>query len=995
MAMYIENDTPPGLKLRCTLHGSRSALTKIAWSLDGQTIACGSIDHNVYLWNAWTGEPRYTLKGHTRVVSSATWSPDGQTLASGSDDGTVMLWNVQTGTLFRTLKGHRRNVTSVAWSSDGRTLASGSDDGTIRVWNAKNGKLLRILTEHADRVLCLVWSPDGQTLASASFDMTIRLWDSNEGKLLKVLAGHTDHILSVAWSPDGQTLASASTDRTIRLWKANIGQQTTVLEEHTDSVLSVSFSADGRFVASKSLDNTIRLWYCETWETITMPSQWGVWPYSGLAFHPKAPVLATLGDGDRVIHIWELDINTLQRRVSGIHSVQYRNTKVVLVGDSGVGKSALGLVLSGQSFRATDSTHGRYVWTFDDQEVDLGNGRKETREILLWDLAGQPGYRLIHQLHLNEVAVALILFDARSETDPFAGVRYWDRALRQAWRLQGDSAPPMKKFLISARADRGRISASKERIEFFMHELGFDGYYETSAKEGWGIEILAMAIREAVIWEAFPRVSASELFQNIKAFLLAQKKTGRLLSIADDLYQGFLKSKNAPTETEELRAHFDTCLGLVGSRGLILHLNFGNLVLLQPEMLDTYASALVNAARDQPDGMGSILEDDAREGRFRMPEGERIQDKEQEKLLLIATIENLLRREIILRERGDNGMYLVFPSQFTREHSALTDPGGEVVTFGFEGPPLNVYTTLAVRLSQSGQFRTKEMWKNAVAYTANLGGTCGMILRELEEGHGELTLFFDTLASEETCFHFEEFVHAHLQRRALPESIFRRRLFICPGCGTPVTDLQVARRRERGFNWIECNVCENHVSLLDGEERLSMIRPSLAPEMDRVADVQRDREAAKSILQGKISLGDFDVFLCHNDQNKPLVKKIGEQLKEQGIYPWLDEWELQLGRPWESLLEEQKTQIRSAAVFVGREGAPWHQEKLDAILREFVARGCQVITVLLRDVTQKPEPPEFLEGRPWVDFREHDLDPLGHLIGYIIGKQYLTQGFIR
>jgi TIR domain len=125
------------------------------------------------------------------------------------------------------------------------------------------------------------------------------------------------------------------------------------------------------------------------------------------------------------------------------------------------------------------------------------------------------------------------------------------------------------------------------------------------------------------------------------------------------------------------------------------------------------------------------------------------------------------------------------------------------------------------------------------------------------------------------------------------------------------------------------------------------------------------------------------------------VKKIGEQLKEQGIHPWLDEWELQLGRPWESLLEEQKTQIRSAAVFVGREGAPWQQEKLDAILREFVARGCQVITVLLRDVTQTPEPPEFLEGRPWVDFREHDLDPLGHLIGYIIGKQYLTQGFIR
>jgi WD40 repeat protein len=986
MAMNVDDDITPGLKLRRTLQGSRSALTKLAWSPDGQTIASGSNDHIVYLWDTQISKLPRTFTGHTRVVTSVTWSPDGQMLASGSDDNTVRLWNVQAGTSLWTLKGHRRNVTSVAWSGDGHTLASASDDGTIRVWNTKNGKLLQTLTDHADRILCLAWSPDGQTLASASFDNTIRLWDANDGKLLKVLTGHTDHILSVAWSHDGQTLASGSIDRTIRLWNASTGQQTTVLEEHTDSVLCVSFSFDGRFLASKSLDNTIRLWYCNTWETITMPSQWGMWPYSGLAFSPNTPVLATLGEGDRVVHIWDLDINALQRLVPGIHSVRYRNTKAVLVGDSGVGKSALGLVLTGQPFRATASTHGRYVWTFDNQEVDLGSERNETREILLWDLAGQPGYRLIHQLHLNEVAVALVLFDARSETDPFAGVRYWNRALRQAWQLQGDSAPPMKKFLISARADRGRISVSSERIKSLMRELGFDSYYETSAKEGWGIEILAKAIREAVDWEAFPKVSSSELFQNIKAFLLVQKKTGRLLSIIDDLYHEFLKSRKAPVETEELRAHFDTCLGLVESRGLILNLNFGNLVLLQPELLDIYASALVDAARDEPDGMGSIFEDDAREGHFRMPGDERIKDKEQEKLLLIATIENLLRREIILSEQGDNGMYLVFPSQFTRENSALPDPEGEAVTFGFEGPILNVYTTLAVRLSYSGQFKTKEMWKNAVAYTSKVGGTCGMFLRELEEGHGQLTLFFDAAASEETRFHFEAFVHAHLQRRALPDSIVRRRIFVCHRCGTSVSGVQATRRRERGFNWIVCNVCEERVSLLDGEERLPVVHPSLTPEMDRMADIQRTREAAKFILQGKISLGDFDVFLCHNDQDKPIVKKIGERLKEQGIYPWLDEWELQLGRPWESLLDEQKTQIKSAAVFVGREGSPWQHQELDTILRGFVARGCQVIPVVLPDVTQTPKLPEFLEGRQWVDFRKQDPDQLGRLIWYIIGK---------
>jgi hypothetical protein len=52
-----------------------------------------------------------------------------------------------------------------------------------------------------------------------------------------------------------------------------------------------------------------------------------------------------------------------------------------------------------------------------------------------------------------------------------------------------------------------------------------------------------------------------------------------------------------------------------------------------------------------------------------MPADERIQDAEQEKLLLIAMIEDLLRRELALREEG----MLVFPSQSTRENPNLPD----------------------------------------------------------------------------------------------------------------------------------------------------------------------------------------------------------------------------------------------------------------------------------------------------------------------------------
>jgi len=67
-------------------------------------------------------------------VLSVAFSPDGQTLASGSDDTTVRLWQVSDGTLLRTLEGHTDTVLSVAFSPDGQTLASGSWDRTVRLW---------------------------------------------------------------------------------------------------------------------------------------------------------------------------------------------------------------------------------------------------------------------------------------------------------------------------------------------------------------------------------------------------------------------------------------------------------------------------------------------------------------------------------------------------------------------------------------------------------------------------------------------------------------------------------------------------------------------------------------------------------------------------------------------------------------------------------------------------------------------------------------------
>src|SRR5205823_13287360 len=139
---------------------------------------------------------------------------------------------------------------------------------------------------------------------------------------------------------------------------------------------------------------------------------------------------------------------------------------------------------------------------------------------------------------------------------------------------------------------------------------------------------------------------------------------------------------------------------------------------------------------------------------------------------------------------------------------------------------------------------------------------------------------------------------------------------------------------------------------------------------------QRVRATAQSTLQGKQETNDFDVFLCYNSPDRAAVIDIGERLKEHGILPWLDEWELRPGLPWQRVLGEQIGQIKSAAVFVGKSGiGPWQQMELEAFLREFVNRSKPVIPVLLEDAPEKPLLPIFLRGITWVDLRKQDPNP--------------------
>lgn len=501
---------PRGFEQRCTFQEQKSPIYGMAWEPDGPMFALSGEGKDIWLLDTGDCGSVRQLQGHRDVVCAVAWSPNGRLLASGSNDKAVRLWEIHGALTKKTLEGHRDNVLTVAWSPDSRMLASGSIDRKTIVWDVESGKLIEEFGEHTDTVNCVAWSSDGKTLASGSGDKTIQVRDL-PGRKHRVLKGR-HWVSSIAWSPNGGVLASGTGGGTIDLWNVETGLQVAVREGHTERVLCVAFSADGRLLVSKSADNTVRVWRCDNWEEIATLEECGQYLF-GVSFHPKEPVLATRDDEANIIRIWDLDEDMLLGSAPAAPSVHYSNAKVVLVGESGTGKSCLARALKGLPFEPQPSTHGMTVITLNSERIEGPGGAEIDREILLWDLAGQSDYRIVHQLFLDETALAIILFDPSHPENPFSGAGYWENALRRA---AGKVCP---RVLVAGRIDRGHPTVAGSDIEEFCREHGFRKFITTSAVTGKGIEELRSTIAELIPWDSLPVTSSPEAWKHIRQYL--------------------------------------------------------------------------------------------------------------------------------------------------------------------------------------------------------------------------------------------------------------------------------------------------------------------------------------------------------------------------------------------------------------------------------------------------------------------------------------------
>jgi small GTP-binding protein len=667
---------------------------------------------------------------------------------------------------------------------------------------------------------------------------------------------------------------------------------------------------------------------------------------------------------------------------------RFTTAKVVLLGDHSVGKSALAYRLIHGTFKEQVSTHGQQFWIF----PALGERRADGTECeaILWDFAGQPDYRLVHSLFVDDADLALVLFDASDLHDPLYGVGFWLKQLQV-----GQSRCPI--ILVAAQVDRGACALTPEELSAFCRRQGIVGPIATSSLTGLGIAELVERMKSMIPWEHKAATVATTTFKRIQDYVLGLKETerGRRTIITPAELRRSLQSTDA--NWRFTYAEMLTTIGHLENYGYIKRLETSkgeDRILLEPERLNNIASSFLLEARRHPKGLGALEEKRLLAGDYRFQELTDLHQAERD-VLLDAAVLLFLEHNVCFRETDllRTQPYLIFPELINLRRPAEDEPPVEDgVAYTVSGPTGNVFASLVVLLGYTHTFTRTSQWQSNARYELGDGLVCGFRQEAERDGELDLVLSFGPQVGLPARTLFQGLFESFLVRRNL--TVMRYEPVRCTNvnCGNLLDRSVVRQRLKEGRSFAFCNNCGEKLTLPAMAKPIQLTQGVRAEvESQRRAAEQRTR-FEQAIFRVRAYAAELkttppETFISYAwgvpEHDRWVEKRLATDLQKAGINVLLDRWyNAQVGASVARFVERVEKSDRIVIV-----GTPAYRRKyenrdistgyvvaaeVDVINNRLLGTEPQkqsVVPLLLEGGAADSLPP-LLHGRVYADFRD-------------------------
>lgn len=252
--------------------------------VEGCTLASGSSDNTVRVWETATSRCKAVLRGHRSRIWDISATANGMMMASGSGDGTIRIWDTSKlvgastdapwplrSRLDSTDNGYAHRRTSSYGqhtNSGGRALGSDTEfrngvlkNGDVDAYDVSgDAECKAVLYGHSNDVYTVRFHPRGNAVVSGGYDRCVRLYDTTTQQILKTFNGHKSSISSIAFNARGNMIITGSKDSTIKFWDIMSGLCIKTMSSHLGEVTSVETNQSGTLMLSSSKDNSNRLW---------------------------------------------------------------------------------------------------------------------------------------------------------------------------------------------------------------------------------------------------------------------------------------------------------------------------------------------------------------------------------------------------------------------------------------------------------------------------------------------------------------------------------------------------------------------------------------------------------------------------------------------------------------------------------------------------------------------------------------------------------------